>query len=157
MKNYFQRTFIFYSRIFLGIIFVLASLGKVTDVRGFAVAVSDYDLLPKILIMPFAIILSWTELICGILLIFGVALKWVGAVASGLMGIFLFTTTITFARGLEIDCGCFDVPFFGSPKIGWHTILRNVILLGISLPLMLAERLSNQNNFSDRNQKDTSK
>ncbi len=125
-----------YSRIFLGAMFFLSSLGKVTDVKGFAVAVGDYKMLPESAALPFAYTLSWTELVLGVILLFGVRLKEAGILSVILTAVFLIAVSVSLARGLQIDCGCFDVPLFGPSTIGWHTVLRNIILVGLSLGIV---------------------
>ena len=137
MKTTILKAVGFYSRLFLGIIFVLAALSKVTDPKGFAVLVSNYGILPDGLVIPFSFLISWLELLCGMGLLFGFYLKVVGALTSGLMLIFLYATGMSLFRGLDIDCGCFNVPLFGSPKVGWHTFFRNLIFLAMSLPLIV--------------------
>ena len=136
MNSAFKRGIVFYSRIFLGIVFILSSMGKITDVKGFSVLVADYNLLPSFFVLPFSYILAWTEFFSGVFLLLGYGIPYLGIVVSGMMMMFITVVIITLVRGADIDCGCFDIPLFGSNKIGYHTLIRNIIFLLMSFSLI---------------------
>ncbi|HOW29040.1 MAG TPA: MauE/DoxX family redox-associated membrane protein [Elusimicrobiota bacterium] len=146
MDSRFFKGLAFYSRIFLGIVFVWASIGKITDMRGFAVLVEDYRLLPVFLVTPLAFVLPWLEIFCGMLLLSGRFLRPVSAVVGGLLLIFVGAILVSIVRGLDIDCGCFEIPFLGSGKVGWFPVFRNVILLGLSAVVFFSEALPEKGN-----------
>jgi uncharacterized membrane protein YphA (DoxX/SURF4 family) len=120
-------------RLFLGFIFVFASITKISDPEAFSQAIYNYKLLPLSLINIFAILLPWIELTAGILLIFGVSVKENSAILSGLVVIFIIAIAISLFRGLDIDCGCFGT--VDGAKVGIVKILENIglLLLGIIL------------------------
>ena len=62
-------------RVILGGTFIFASYSKILDPEGFARIVLNYRILPEVFINPFALILPWIELFCGILLIAGYLIK----------------------------------------------------------------------------------
>ena len=101
-------------------------------------------LLPGFLNLPFAWVLSWTEVVCGLALLFGVLTRYAGMVSAGMMGMFIVATGASLARGLDIDCGCFDIPLLGPSTIGWHTLFRNVILLAMSLSVVMVTRRNDE-------------
>jgi len=120
-------------RLFLGFIFVYASVSKISDPENFSQAIYNYKLLPLSLINIFAIVLPWIELVAGILLIFGISVKENSVLLSTLVIIFILAITISLFRGLDIDCGCFGT--VDGAKVGILKILENIglLLLGIIL------------------------
>lgn len=118
-------------RLGLGGMLVAAGLLKLRDPSGFAVEISNYQLLPSLAAYP-AVILPATELVLGLGLILGPA-AWRRAATVGVAILFLlFTVAVTsaYVRGINISCGCFGG---GGDAIGPLTLLRNLaLLLGIS-------------------------
>jgi uncharacterized membrane protein YphA (DoxX/SURF4 family) len=131
-----NKPLFFWGRLFLGIIFVLASVDKVLHPEAFAEAVYNYQILPDALINLTAIILPWLELILGFLLILGL---WVpGAVVLSSLLLLTFFGAILFnvARGLDVHCGCFSTSgeaVSGAPMV-WY-LLRDAIFLLLALYL----------------------
>jgi uncharacterized membrane protein YphA (DoxX/SURF4 family) len=64
------------SRIILGGIFIYAGVIKILDPAGFARDVSNYRMLPDLLVNPFAVVLPWIEVLAGLSLLLGI---WVPA------------------------------------------------------------------------------
>lgn len=121
-------------RIFLGIVFVFAAITKVTDPIGFSQSIYNYKLMPDFTINFLAIAFPWIELVAGILLIFGIAVKENSAILSSLLFVFIIAIIISIARGLNIDCGCFGT--VEGSKVGLLKIVENTVLLIIGLILM---------------------
>jgi len=121
-------------RIFLGFVFVFAAITKVTDPIGFSQSIYNYKLMPDFTINFLAIAFPWIELVAGILLIFGIAVKENSAILSTLLFVFIIAIIISIARGLNIDCGCFGT--VEGSKVGLIKILENVGLSIIGLILM---------------------
>ena len=90
--------------------------------------------MPDFTINFLAIAFPWIELVAGILLIFGIAVKENSAILSALLFVFIVAIIISIARGLNIDCGCFGT--VEGSKVGLIKILENVGLLIIGLILM---------------------
>ena len=121
-------------RIFLGFIFVFAAITKVSDPIGFSQSIYNYKLMPDFTINFLAIAFPWIELVAGILLIFGIAVKENSAILGSLLFVFIIAIIISIARGLNIDCGCFGT--VEGSKVGLLKILENFGLLIIGLILM---------------------
>ena len=121
-------------RIFLGFIFILAAITKVTDPIGFSQSIYNYKLMPDITINFLAIAFPWIELVAGLLIIFGISVKENAAILSGLLIVFIIAISISLARGLNIDCGCFGT--VGGTKVGLQKILENFGLLVLGLILI---------------------
>ena len=82
MKNLQSPTLTTILRLFLGLLFIYASIPKIADPAYFAAAVQNYQMIPDSLINVVAIILPWLEFVCGLLLLLG---YWIRA-AAGLIG-----------------------------------------------------------------------
>lgn len=98
----------------LGLIFVVAAIGKLLDQGGalrFKVFFTPFiDLLTPAFIRAFFIWLPWIELILGSLLIIGIAARLVAALASLLIAGFISNNAWLLAHGLGYEpCGCFGI------------------------------------------------
>lgn len=116
-------------RLILGAIFIYASHDKLTGSQHFADAVDNYHLLPRPILNAFAILLPWVELVTGMCLITGV-LAPAGSLLSALLyAMFIAAMVSAISRGLNIDCGCFNLGA-ASEKVSWaHAALRVVGLI----------------------------
>ncbi len=114
-------------RLVIGGMFVYAAWTKVLEPAGFAMAVRGYKIIPFSLSNLFAIGVSWSELIAGVMLILGILTrKSAGAIAI-LLFVFIVAITTTLVRGMVVDCGCFGKE--GGSSTSWLLIVRNVALL----------------------------
>ena len=95
-------------RLFIGSVFIITGISKIIDPVLFAKEISNYRMLPELSINLFAIILPWIELIVGILFIFGIKVKANLLLLMGMLLMFNFGVSIAWARGLNINCGCFS-------------------------------------------------
>ena len=95
------------SRLTLGGVLFVAGYLKVDKLEVSQMAVRSYELLP----IPIANFLGQTlpffEVVVGLLLILGAATKAVAALGGFTMFIFIIAIAQAWARGLNIDCGCF--------------------------------------------------
>jgi putative oxidoreductase len=94
-------------RIYLGVVFIAASLYKISEPSQFALSIATYDVLPLGLVNLMAILLPWLEVITGVTLIAGF---WTRASALGILGMMVMFTAaiaIALARDLHMSCGCF--------------------------------------------------
>jgi len=129
-----NKYLLFVTRVIIGFIFLYAGMEKVSDPSGFARAINNYKLLPFSLTNISALILSWTEVSAGILLVFGVRVKENAFIISALLGIFTVAITISLFRGLNIDCGCFGT--MSGTKIGILKLLENLLMLLLGILLV---------------------
>ena len=97
------------TRIFMGVIFIFASWEKILYPANFAEIVSNYKVLPVVLINPVAIMLPYLEAVCGVLLIINFKAKGSSLIYIILMFIFISFMFSAFIRNLDIQCGCFTV------------------------------------------------
>ena len=123
-------------RIFLGLLFVVASYDKILSPWNFGRAIYVYKILPGYLVSPLAASMPWVELIAGILLVVNRFARPAAVVVGGLIVVFLLAIGTVIARGMAIDCGCgLDVGplalIVGTQADGW-ALVRDLILLGIT-------------------------
>ena len=123
-------------RLFLGLIFLYASIGKIIYPEKFVQILTNYRLFPDISLNLIAIILPWLELFVGLSILTGIFLEG-GLIWSNILLVaFFLAIFINFLRGLNIECGCFNLNANSSSKytMMWYMI-RDMVLLLISLYL----------------------
>ena len=125
------------ARIALGAIFVYAAYTKLHYVEAqywhlhdydfiFAFGITSYQMLSLQNALWLARVLPWLEVALGVLLIGGVALRWVGSAATALLLIFMTALARAWMLRLEITCGCFGNQ---SESPGRELFLDGVLLL----------------------------
>jgi uncharacterized membrane protein YphA (DoxX/SURF4 family) len=95
------------ARLLLGGVLVVAGALKVPDPAAAVRAVRAYRLLPEVLVGPVAFGLPVLEIAVGLALLVGVAVRTAAVAAAVLMVAFIAAVGSAWARGLQIDCGCF--------------------------------------------------
>ncbi|WP_222196025.1 MauE/DoxX family redox-associated membrane protein [Modestobacter italicus] len=95
------------ARLLLGVVFVVAGALKLPDPAAAERAVRAYRLLPEALVSPVAFGLPVLEIAVGLALLAGVFVRTAAIASAVLMVVFLIGVGSAWARGLQIDCGCF--------------------------------------------------
>ena len=103
-----ESTTILVARVFLGFLFLYASIEKILYPGAFAEIVYNYRILPDEMIHATAVVLPWLELLVGLFLILDIWLAGAVLVVNALFMVFLAAMAFNLARGLDIDCGCFS-------------------------------------------------
>jgi len=119
-------------RILVGLVFIYASIEKITSPAYFAGTIQNYQIIPDSMINIAAIILPWLELICGFLLITGLWHRSAAFIISLLMTIFILAIISAIIRGLDIECGCFGA----GTSANWTRIIEDIFLLAFSLQIL---------------------
>ena len=96
-------------RVAFGLVFIVASVSKLSHPAEFAQIIVNYQLLPDMLVNPLALYLPWLELVCGTALVTNTFVRGASAVLNFLLLVFLGTLWFNVSRGLDISCGCFTV------------------------------------------------
>jgi uncharacterized membrane protein YphA (DoxX/SURF4 family) len=107
-------------RVVLGMVFVYAGFVKLLDPGAFAKAVSQYGIVPEVLLAPFAVVLPALELLAGLGLVINI--RGSLAVIFGLLVIFSLVLGYGIFSGMDIDCGCFS-----PEEISAHSDLRSAL------------------------------
>ncbi len=136
-------------RVFLGIVFVYASLDKIADPAAFARIVYQWQILGPVPSNVVAVTLPWVELVAGVLLIVGAWKPHAAAVVAVMLVVFIAAAVLVLARGIDVDnCGCTSVAAAGAAPswppdwmrgVGWYLITRNLVLLAGALLLAFVE------------------
>jgi uncharacterized membrane protein YphA (DoxX/SURF4 family) len=125
------------ARILLGGVFLVAGVLKVPDPAAAVRAVRAYRLLAEPLVAPVAFGLPVIEIAVGLALLAGVFVRTAAIAGAVLLVVFIAAVGSAWARGLQIDCGCFGN---GGQVAAGETsypleVLRDVGLLLIALAL----------------------
>lgn len=141
------RNLLLLGRVALAAIFLFAAYAKLkpqaalpwspaslkTSLSMFAMQVDSYQLLPAWAVSPAAHLLPPFELLLGLWLLSGLALRYASLLTTLLLGGFFTVMVRTYSLGLEISCGCFGP----GEKLGMKTLLRDGSLLALSLAVMI--------------------
>jgi putative oxidoreductase len=121
-------------RLLLGGLFVFASWHKVIEPLGFAMSVRGYKIIPFAYSNLFALVVSWSELIAGVMLILGIFTRKAAGTIAILLVMFIVAIAMVVVRGMTVDCGCFSSE--GGSSASWLLIVRNVALLAAAFLIM---------------------
>ena len=86
---------------------LIAGGAKIGDLAGSGRAVAAFQLMPVELARIVGAALPFIELALGALLIIGLATRLAAAVSAALLAVYIVGIAAAWARGLQIDCGCF--------------------------------------------------
>ena len=95
------------ARFGLAAVWLYSGLIKLLNPLESRQAVQAYELLPSDLVPMVAVGLPAFEVILGLLLVLGLFLRPVAVLSGALLLVFIGGIISAWARGLQIDCGCF--------------------------------------------------
>ncbi|MFC5179389.1 MauE/DoxX family redox-associated membrane protein [Nocardioides taihuensis] len=130
------------ARLVVGGVWIVAGLLKLPDPAGSVRSVRAYQLLPEAVVPTVGHLLPVLEVTLGVLLVLGLLTRVAAAVSSLLLVAFIVGISAAWARGLEIDCGCFGNGGFradATDAYPWD-IARDVGLLLLSVWLVVRPR-----------------
>ncbi len=140
MKNFITQ----FSRIFVGILFIISGLIKLNDPLGFSYKLDEYFSEP-VFNMPFfvpftvaiALFLVILEVVLGVMLLIGYKAKW--TIWSLLLLVVLFTFLTFYSAYFDVvkDCGCFGDALHLTP---WQSFSKDLILLFFILILFYNQK-----------------
>ncbi|WP_163398829.1 BT_3928 family protein [Flavobacterium fluviatile] len=141
MKNIITQ----FSRIFVGVLFIISGLIKLNDPVGFSYKLTEYFSEP-VFNMPFlspfalglAIFLVILEVVLGVMLLVGYKTK---TTIWSLLVLIVFFTFLTFYSAyfdVVKDCGCFGDALHLTP---WESFTKDVVLLFFILVLFFNQKL----------------
>ena len=130
-------------RLVVGGVWLAAGVLKVPDPASSVRAVRAYDLLPEAVVPTIGHALPALEIVLGVALIVGVLVRFTAALSALLQPAFIIGIASPWARGLEIQCGCFggdgSADANAAAQYPWD-IARDVGLLLLSLWLVWRPR-----------------
>ncbi len=114
--------FMLAARLVLGAIFVYAAYVKLRDPwQLFAMGIDSYGVLPLRMVETAAHVIPWLEMAVGVMLLSGVWLRLSGTLVSLMLLTFFALMVRAYAKGMQINCGCFGP----GEVISWKTLLRD--------------------------------
>lgn len=119
-------------RVTLGGLFIYAGFTKLYPLDHrflFEITLDTYQLLPPRAVIAVAFLLPWLEVALGLLLLSGWKLRYTASFISALLTVFIAVMSVTYARGIEANCGCFG---FGEP-ITPTTLARDGLMLAMAV------------------------
>jgi len=129
------RILLLAGRIILGLILVYAAYAKLKyPWITFAATVSAYQLLPDNAVIFVARTVPWLELVLGVWLLTGLALRWSAAAGTALLGVFFAILVHSYAKGMQIECGCFGP---GGDPLTWKRLVLEVALLALGIAVTI--------------------
>lgn len=137
------------ARLVTGGVWIAAGAVKLPDPYASVQAVRAYEILPASAAQTVGHLLPVVEIVLGVALVLGLLTRG-AAVASGLLFlVFIAGIVSVWARGLEIDCGCFGGGGYdpdATSSYPWE-IARDAALLALSgyLAWLRASRLALDN------------
>jgi thiol-disulfide isomerase/thioredoxin/uncharacterized membrane protein YphA (DoxX/SURF4 family) len=124
-----MNVILLFARLILTVVFGIAGIAKLADLTGSRKSIAGFGV-PEPFAKPLAWLLPLAELVCAAALI-PLASAWWGATGVlALLLVFIVGISISLMRGRKPDCHCFGQLY--SQPIGWQTLVRNVVLAGIS-------------------------
>jgi uncharacterized membrane protein YphA (DoxX/SURF4 family) len=126
------------TRVALAGMFFVSGWNKITDLDGTVRSVRSYEILPESLVHPFAYGLPLLELAVAVILLLGIGTRIGALVTATLMVMFMIAVGSAWARGMDINCGCFGGAggHDPDPVPGYISVLiRDALLLVVSLGL----------------------
>lgn len=130
------------ARLGLAAVWLISGGLKFLDPVQTKIAVRAYQLLPESLVGPVAMALPLIEIILGLLLLVGLAVRASAAVSVLVLVVLIGVIISVWARGLSIDCGCFGGG--GAADVGaWDylsEILRDIGFLALAAWLCVFPR-----------------
>ncbi|MCG9793618.1 BT_3928 family protein [Flavobacterium algicola] len=141
MKNILTQ----FSRIFVGILFIISGLIKLNDPLGFSYKLAEYFSEP-VFNMPFfvpyalalALFIVILEVVLGVFLLIGYKSKWTIWILLIMIIKFSFLTFYSAYFDVVKDCGCFGDALHLTP---WESFTKDIILLVFILILTFNRRL----------------
>jgi uncharacterized membrane protein YphA (DoxX/SURF4 family) len=126
------------ARLLLAGVWIVAGWLKAVDLDASVRAVRAYQLLPELAAQIVGAGLPLVEIVVGLLLLVGLGVRIAAAVSAVMLAAFVLGIASAWARGLQIDCGCFGsggtLAAGQSPTYGWE-LARDAGLLLVAAAL----------------------
>ena len=130
------------ARLVTGGVWIVAGALKLPDPYASVRAVRAYDLLPESIVPTVGHLLPVLEVVIGLALVLGLLTRGAAVLSALLFAAFVVGIASAWARGLEIDCGCFGgggAQEGASAEYPWE-IARDVGLFLLSAYLVWSPR-----------------
>jgi len=119
------------ARLALGFMWAVAGAAKLVQPKPLTDAVDRFRLLPRRAARLVGMVLPWTEVALGVMLLAGVRTKAAASVSAALLVLFTVAIAVNLLLGRRVRCHCFGQA--NDAPISWWSVLRNVVLLTAAL------------------------
>ena len=126
----------------LAAFFVVAGIAKIVDPPGFAHEIHNYRLVPGGLVNAMALVLPWLEVVAGVALFFGVAVRTSARIIGVLLVVFIAALSVNLARKHPVDCGCFGTSTVQKTDAQRLSDMKWAIARDVGLLLLVAQILA---------------
>jgi uncharacterized membrane protein YphA (DoxX/SURF4 family) len=117
------------ARAVVGLAFVVAGTTKIVHPATFIADIWSYRLIPEAWAYWVAAFLPWLELVVGAALITSRQRRGARLIAAALLLAFLIAIVVSWARGLDIACGCFGGASAGEATNYPWLVTRDLLLI----------------------------
>lgn len=130
------------ARVVVGAVWVVAGALKLPDPAASVRAVRAYELLPEAVVPTVGHLLPVLEVVVGACLLLGLLTRSAATLSTLLMLAFVVGIASAWARGLQIDCGCFGGGGFDADATAKYPgeIARDLALAAASAWLVVRPR-----------------
>lgn len=129
-------------RLTLGFVFGLSGAAKVANVRGFTESVQQLQLVPAVLVRPFAVAVLAVEVGVAASLLAGVALQAACITILVLLAAFTYAIVRSLREGREVVCRCFGE--LSNEAASWSGVLRNTLLAALATATLATSAMGGQ-------------
>lgn len=126
----------------LAAFFVVAGIAKIADPPGFAHEIHNYRLVPDVFVNAMALVLPWLEVLAGIALFLGIAVRTSARILGILLAVFIVALSVNLARKHPVDCGCFGTAKVEKTDAQRLTDMKWAIARDVGLLLLVAQILA---------------
>lgn len=120
-----------FARFFLAFIWIKAGVAKINVHLSVFQSIKAYEIFTDEWANYLAYLIGPLEIAGGLLLLLGLFLRKSSVVSAIVLVLFMIGISQSWARGLQIDCGCFKVDAVSDPQVMnyVHTLLRDTVFL----------------------------
>jgi uncharacterized membrane protein YphA (DoxX/SURF4 family) len=126
-------------RLVIGSVFVYAGFIKLIDPKAFAKVISQYDIVPDILLPVVAIGLPAAEFLAGLGLVLNI--RGSLAVIFNLLVFFIMLLGYGIFNDMNIDCGCFSTEEINSRNSLKQALFRDIFMILAACYLYVYKRI----------------
>jgi hypothetical protein len=110
----------------LGAVFLVSGALKAWAPAHFYQSIEGFQILPAFIALGLAYYLPYLEILVGLGLVAAIKPQECACVVAVLLGGFMVALVSAWARGLNVECGCFGI---SSPSAAlWEPLLRDAVL-----------------------------
>jgi len=131
-------------RLVIGSVFIYAGFIKLIDPKAFAKVISQYDIVPDILLPVVAIVLPAAEFLAGLGLVMNIRGSLM--VIFNLLIVFIMVLGYGIFNDMNIDCGCFSTEDINAHNSLKQALFRDLFMILATCYLYVYKRIKYETN-----------